>query len=177
MTRLGFCTDLCEKLEFATHRSASAESVEIVVPDRDYAGELGVELLTDGPWGTLQLAAFHDVSGTHKGFELEADYARGWRNQRVYIEPSVGLSYKSAALNDYYWGVKPGEIGSNLPGYEAGSGVNAFARLQFSYQINRSWTFSFVGDVERLNDEAANSPIVDDDYIFGYFAGFGYRFR
>jgi outer membrane protein len=149
----------------------------IVVPDRDYAGELGVEMLTDGRWGTLQLAAFHDVTGTHEGYELEADYSYGWRKQRYYVEPALGLSYKSEALNDYYWGTRPGETNAEAAGYEAGAGVNVFARLQFSYQLNRNWTFSFVGDVERLNDEAANSPIVDDQYIVGYFAGFGFRFR
>ena len=42
-----------------------AESVDFKVPDRDYAVELGMELLTDGAWGRLQASAFHDVSNTH----------------------------------------------------------------------------------------------------------------
>lgn len=155
----------------------SVETDKITVPDRDYAGELGLELLTDGRWGQLQLSAFHDVSGTHEGYELEANYGYGWRKQRFYLEPSFGLSYKSAALNDYYWGVRADESNSVLPAYEAGPGINGFARLKFSYQVSRNWTFSFVGEVERLNDEAANSPIVEEQAIFGYFAGFGYRFH
>ena len=100
---------------------AELEPTKITVPDRDYAGELGLELLTDGRWGRLQLAAFHDVSGTHDGYEIAADYGYGWRRQRFYVEPSVGLSYKSAALNDYYWGVSAEEANGALPRYEAGS--------------------------------------------------------
>jgi outer membrane protein len=128
--------------------------VELTIPDRDYAAELGLELLADGRWGLLQLTAHHDVSGTHEGYEVEFDY-----------------------LNNYYWGVRADEANVALPEYTAGSGVNAFARLQFSYQMSRNWNFSFVGEVERMNDEAAASPIVKEQNVFGYFAGFGYRFK
>jgi outer membrane scaffolding protein for murein synthesis (MipA/OmpV family) len=31
-------------------------------------------------------------------------------------------------------------------------------------------------EYERLNDEAAASPVVVDQGVLGYFAGFGYRF-
>jgi hypothetical protein len=37
------------------------EPIEVVVPDRDYAIELGVESLIDGDWGSATLRAFHDV--------------------------------------------------------------------------------------------------------------------
>ena len=72
--------------------------VELEVPDRDYAIELGAELLADGSWGRLQLAAFGDVSGTHDGFEAFADYSIGFRQQRWYVEPSLSLSYKSEKI-------------------------------------------------------------------------------
>lgn len=154
-----------------------AQAVEFTVPDRDYAIELGVELLTDGSWGQLQLTAFHDVSGTHDGYELYADYGYGWRSQRWYFEPSFGLSYKSAALNDYYWGVRADEVSVVVPPYQADAGVNTHARLMMSYQLSRRWNFSLITEYERLNDEAAASPLVDDEQVFGYFAGFGFSFR
>jgi len=153
-----------------------SQAAELTIPDRDYAVELGLELLADGRWGQLQLTAFHDVSGTHDGYEIHFDYGYGWRNQRWYIEPSFGLSYKSEDLNNYYWGVRPDESSDALPGYQAGSGVNAHARLALRYQINRRWAFALVGEFENLNDEAAASPIVADRDVLGYFAGFGYRF-
>lgn len=154
-----------------------AEAIEFDVPDRDYAIELGVELLTDGDWGQLQATAFHDVSGTHEGYEVHANYSYGWRNQRFYLEPSIGASYKSAALNDYYWGVSPGEADVVVLPYEADAGTNVHARLTFGYQINRNWSFSLVTEYERINDEAAASPIVEDRDVIGYFAGFSFRLR
>ncbi|MDH3336669.1 MAG: MipA/OmpV family protein [Gammaproteobacteria bacterium] len=152
------------------------DAVEFTVPDRDYAVELGIELLTDGAWGKLQLGAFHDVSSTHDGYEVFLDYGYGWRNQRWYVEPSIGASFKSAALNNYYWGVQEDEVSVALPPYQAGSGINTHARLLLSYQLSRHWTFSLVTEYERLNDDAADSPLVTENGVFGYFAGFGFRF-
>ena len=154
-----------------------AVDTELKIPDRDYAAEMGVEFLTDGRWGFLQASAYHDVSGTHEGYEVDVEYGIGWRSQRWYLEPSLGLSYKSEDLNDYYWGVREAESNAALPAYDAASGVNYRGRLLLSYQITRSWSFSLAAEFERLNDEAAASPIVADRDVFGYFAGFGYRFR
>lgn len=153
-----------------------AEAVEFKVPDRDYAVELGVEMLADGAWGQLQLSAFHDISGTHEGFELYADYSFGWRNQRLYVEPSIGASYKSTDLNNYYWGVAEDEAGLVVAPYEADAGVNWHARLMVGYQLSRHWGVSLVAEYERLNDEAAASPLVEDRDVLGYFAGLAYRF-
>jgi hypothetical protein len=52
---------------------------EIIVPDRDYAAEAGVEFLSDGRWGFVQVNAFHDISGTHDGYEFDVDYGIGFR--------------------------------------------------------------------------------------------------
>ena len=153
-----------------------AEDVDFKPPDRDYAIELGVEVLTDGDWGSLQLSGFHDVSGTHEGFELYADYSYGWRKQRLYLEPSFGVSYKSEDMNNYYWGVAPDEAGLVAFPYEAEAGVNWHARLMLGYQVSRHWAVSLVAEYERLNDEAASSPIVDEQDVLGYFAGVAYRF-
>jgi outer membrane protein len=153
-----------------------SQPVEFKPPDRDYAIELGVEVLTDGNWGALQLTAFHDVSGTHGGYELYADYSYGWRSRRWYVEPSFGASYKSAELNDYYWGVTEEEAGVAVPPYEAGWGVNWHARFMVGYQLTRHWALSLVAEYERMNDEAAASPVVEDDNVLGYFAGLSYRF-
>ena len=145
-------------------------------PDRDYAVEIGIEILTDGRWGGLQLSAFHDASDTHHGFELYANYAYGWRRNRWYVEPSFGASYKSSELNNYYWGVTPAEAGGIVPPYEAGAGTNWHLRLAIGYQLNLLWSFSIAAEYERLNEEAAISPIVEEDQVTGFFAGMSRRF-
>jgi outer membrane protein len=149
---------------------------EIEIPDRDFAVELGVELLADGEWGSLQVTAFHDVSATHDGLELYADYGYAIYRQRWFYRPSLGISWKSGKLNDYYWGVREDEANSLFPAYEPGAGVNAHARLLAGFQINRNWAFIAVGEFERINSEAAASPIVEEQNVWGVFAGFKYEY-
>lgn len=152
-------------------------AVQVEVPDRDYAIEAGFEVLSDGPWGYLQMGAFHDVSGTHDGYELDLAYGIGWRSQRWYFDPSIGIAYKSEKLNDYYWGVRPNEANAAFPEYEAGAGVNVRGRLTASYFFSRSWSLTLSAQYERMNDEAAQSPIVEDPNVFGWFAGLQFRFQ
>ncbi len=153
-----------------------AEAVELTIPDRDTAIEAGFEILADGRWGFLQLSAFHDASGTHRGFEIDASYGVGFRSGNWYIEPAIGLAYKSEELNDYYWGVRPDESSVALPAYQADAGVNPRVRLRAAYHFSRDWSFALSAEYERINDEAAASPIVERENVLGYFAGFAYRF-
>jgi outer membrane scaffolding protein for murein synthesis (MipA/OmpV family) len=44
------------------------------------------------------------------------------------------------------------------------------------YQLSRNWGLSLVAEYERINDEAAASPIVKEREVLGYFAGMSYRF-
>jgi outer membrane protein len=148
----------------------------ITVPDRDYALELGVELLADGTWGYVQAAVHRDVSSTHDGYEVYANYGYDFRRQRWLLSPSFGLSWKSGNLNDYYWGIREDEANVLFPAYVAGSGLNHHARLSASYQLNSNWALVLVAEYERLSSEAAASPIVSENHVVGAFAGFQYGF-
>lgn len=149
---------------------------KIEVPDRDYAVEMGAEILADGNWGNLQVSAFWDVSDTHGGYELYADYLFSVIRQRWVFQPSVGASWKSDKLNDYYWGVRESEENSLFPAYQAGSGLNVHARFLASYQVTRHWAFVAVAEYERMNPDAAASPIVEERNVFGLFTGFRYEY-
>jgi outer membrane protein len=164
--------------QFISISNSVGETVEVEaeIPDRDYAVEAGFELLADGDWGFLQAGAFQDVSRTHKGSEVYAEYSHTFRRQRWFYEPSVGLSWKSQKLNNYYWGVTPEEATEAFPSYAADSGVNFFARFQLSYQLTRNWASVFVVEYERLNHETAHSPLVDENSVYGAFAGLKYNY-
>lgn len=150
--------------------------VELKVPKRDYAVELGFEMLMDGEWGQASLHAFHDVSGTHEGFEVSADYAYRFTRGRFSIAPSVGVAYKSAALSDYYWGVHADELSPTLFGYEVDAGIGWEAGLKTSYYLTKNARLAISANYERLQDSVADSPIVERPYVLGYFAGLAWQF-
>jgi outer membrane protein len=151
-------------------------SVEVNPPDRDYAIEAGVESLIDGDWGSAELRAFHDVSGTHGGYELSAHYSRRWTTGRLSITPTLGFAYKSAQMNDYYWGVHAHEASGALPEYHAGAGVNLEGGVVANYYLTRHLRFAVSVNYERLADEIAASPLAEDDYVMAYFSGFAWTF-
>jgi MipA family protein len=153
-----------------------SQPVELKVPDRDYAVELGLEMLLDGEWGDATLRAFHDVSATHEGYEISADYSYRWIRGRFSIAPSVGVSYKSAALSDYYWGVHADEVLPTLQGYQVEGGVGWEAGLRASYYFTKSMRLALSANYERLQDSVADSPIVAEPDVIGYFAGLAWQF-
>jgi len=153
-----------------------APPVKVEVPDRDYAIELGVESLLDGDWGAATLRAFHDVSGTHGGYELAAYYSRRFTWGRASFEPTLGVSFKSERLNDYYWGVSPGEASIALPAYRVGAGLNFEGGVAANYYLSRQLRLALSVNYERLSDEVAASPLSGDDYVLAYFSGLAWSF-
>lgn len=152
------------------------EALPLKPPKRSYAVELGFEALLDGEWGQASLHAFHDVSGTHDGFEISGEYSYRITRGRLSLSPSVGLTWKSAALSDYYWGVHEGEQSSTLAAYEARGGLGWEAGLRANYYLTRSLRLAVSANYERLQHSVAMSPLVGQDHVLGYFAGLGWQF-
>lgn len=150
--------------------------VEVVVPDRDYAIELGVESLIDGRWGGITLSAFHDVSDTHGGYELSAHYSWRWIAGRFSLSPTVGVSYKSEKLNDYYWGVQEDEANVALPEYHPRDGMGYEGGLVASYHFTRNLRFAVSFNYERLAEENAASPLAEEDHVTAWFSGLAWTF-
>ena len=150
--------------------------VKFKPPKRDYAIEAGFEMLMDGEWGMAALRAFHDVSGTHHGYELSADYGFRWVRGRWAVAPAVGVSYKSAKLSDYYWGVHSDEATFLLPEYEVDGGLGWEAGLRTSYYVTKSIRLALSANYERLQHSVSLSPLVEDKEVLGYFAGMAWQF-
>jgi outer membrane protein len=150
--------------------------IEVKPPKRDYAVEAGVEVLFDGGWGNASVRAFHDVSNTHEGYEISADYGYRLTRGRLSVAPTVGVAYKSASLNDYYWGVHADEANRARPEYHANGGVSWQAGLQANYYLTKSIRLAMAANYERLEDSVASSPLVEEPDVIGYFAGCAWTF-
>ena len=152
------------------------EALPLKPPKRSYAVEAGLEALFGGEWGQAALRAFHDVSGTHDGYEIAADYSYRITRGRLSLSPSIGLSWKNAALSDYYWGVHPDEASTTLNAYQARGGLGWQAGLRANYYLTKSVRIAVSANYESLQHSVAQSPLVRQDYVFGYFAGVGWQF-
>jgi outer membrane protein len=145
-------------------------------PDRDYAIEVGVETLFSGEWGQAALRAFHDVSGTHHGYEIAGDYSYRFGRGRFSFSPMLGLSWKSADLSNYYWGVHPDEATFTLRPYEVKAGLGWEVGVRANYYLTKTTRLALSANYEQLQHSVAQSPLVEEDHVLGYFAGVAWQF-
>jgi outer membrane protein len=156
--------------------SANDQVVAFKPPKRDYAIELGFETLFDGEWGAAAVHGFRDVSGTHDGFEVGANYSYRFTRGRFSLAPSVGVAYKSRKLNDYYWGVHADEASALITEYHADDGFGWEAGLRASHYLTKDLRLAMSVNYERLQDSVARSPLVRDDHVLGWYAGLAWTF-
>jgi MipA family protein len=152
------------------------EALPLRPPRRSYAIELGFETLFSGEWGQASLHGFHDVSNTHDGFEIGANYSYRITRGRLSLSPSLGLTWKSDQLSDYYWGVHAKESSETLKPYEARNGLSWETGLRANYYLTKSVRAALSANYEHLQHSVAMSPLVKRGYVAGYFAGLAWQF-
>lgn len=111
-----------------------------------------------------QLDALYEVTGEHDGFEVRAAISAPLSAGRGALVGSAGLTWKSAELVDYYYGV------AGL--YEADAALNPFVKLAYTRPLSKRWTFNAFAHYEYLGRAVADSPIVNDASVATAFAGF-----
>jgi outer membrane protein len=65
-------------------------------------------------------------------------------------------------MNDYYYGVRPGEATPDRPAYEAGAGANLEFGVQATYRLNANWQLLGGVSVVQMSSAIRNSPVVED---------------
>jgi len=153
-----------------------AEPEPLKPPRRDYAIELGFETLFDGDWGAASVRAFHDISNTHDGYEIGVTYDYRITRGRFSFSPSFGLAYKDRRMTDYYWGVHKEESSLTLQPYVADGGLSFEVGLKTNYYMTKNFRVAMALNYERLSDSVGRSPLVEQPYVFGYFAGLAWSF-
>jgi outer membrane protein len=122
------------------------------------------------------LSVRQDIAGLSHGTEVRAGYSYTVQAERWRLQPVALLSWRSADLNDYYYGVGALEQREDRPAYDAGDGWNATLALYGQYRIFSHWSLVGGAYVTRLSSQIRNSPVVDDDLQWGVMAGAAYDF-
>jgi outer membrane protein len=124
--------------------------------------DLALAWRADGPGGQWYAQFGHDVGRASRGSEL----ALGWHGRfdagRWALQPALGLTRRSARLNDHLFGVRPEEATVLRPAYKAGDGVDLWAALFATYAASERWRL-FGGMI--LNQPSAAvraSPLAED---------------
>lgn len=148
--------------------------------DSDYLAGMGnrnrtaeAGLTFSSRWGRWQFSsrAVSDVLGVHEGQEVDAGLSVQFGGPGVTVAPGVGVSWQSAPLVDYYYGVRTGEARPDRPAYDGSAATNQYARLLVRYRFARRWAVLALGKVTRLDDAIHDSPLVNRRHVgSGVFA-------
>jgi len=139
-------------------------TVQLRVAERHTTYLAGLEWMVYAGKFVGQLDALYEVTGRHQGAELRAAVARGFTLGRGELSASTGLTWKSAEIVDYYYGVE----GAYLPD----SALNPFVKLEYGLPLSDRWRFRVFAHYEQLDDQITESPLVSDDEVVTAFAGF-----
>ncbi len=138
--------------------------------------DLGVSYRIGGDWGAVYAEALHDVLGGSNGKELRVGYDYEWRSGRLSLRPQLSASLRDANLNDYYYGVRPGEATALRAAYQPGAGVNGQLALYGAYRLSARWRLLGGVSVTRWADGVRNSPIVQNRSQYAGMLGVAYDF-
>ena len=143
---------------------------------RQSSTDAGLSYLYRQPWGTLRAAVLKGLSSDQKGFEARVGYSQPMSSGRWTLTPDVSLSYRSAKLNDYYYGVRASEATPGRPAYSAGAGLNASVGLYASYQTSQNWRLLGGATATLLSGNIQESPVVSKRVLPAVYVGATYDF-
>ncbi|WP_346666089.1 MipA/OmpV family protein [uncultured Mailhella sp.] len=136
---------------------------------------LRYNLTTD--FGSLNLSASGDITGTTDGFMASASYAYPIHWGGLSVVPLAGVMFSSSDFNDYYYGISHSEARrSGFNYYSPDSSITPFVGVKAIYAFTDHWSVFASWNMTFLDDEIKDSPMVDRDtqHIFG--GGITYTF-
>jgi outer membrane protein len=114
-----------------------------------------------------QVSALYEFTGRHKGYEVRAALSRPLIQSKQSLVINAGLTWKSAATVDYFYGVP--DV------YSPGAALNPFVKLSYALPLSQRWTLTAFVHYEYLGAAIADSPIVTDREVVTAFAGLNFK--
>ena len=142
---------------------------------RDVGVDGGLSAEMGGAWGTAFIEVLRDVSQTSHGTEWRLGYRYATQYRNVRLRPYAILSWRDAALNDYYYGVRPEEATADRPAYAAGSGVSPQVGVFATYSLSERWSLIAGGSLRYWPAGVGASPVVDSRLQWQAMLGVGWN--
>jgi outer membrane protein len=148
--------------------------------DREWTLELGGSLSRILGEARITADVSADVLNEHKGHQVRLSYNYDFRGAAnildLLVTPSIGVTYRSRRLNDYYYGVRCDEAITGRPEYDVGDSTGLLTALRLNYRLNEQWSVMSMAAVQWLGSEITDSPIVEKHYMASILLGIMYRF-
>lgn len=144
---------------------------------RDTSVEGGLNVLYATDIGVFAANLYQDLGSASDGQSAQLSYIRNLVADRGWFVNGVtGLQWSSAKLNDYYFGVRPGEARPDRPEYRAGSSTGFQFGVNGAYRVTARGSILFGFNASVLGRAPADSPITETRLQTIVYTGFGWSF-
>jgi len=145
------------------------------VSERDWSIDAGVQVDWYAGDGThIRLDMFADALQRHGGFNSQLSITQLITERLGTLSLRAELTYKSADLVDYYYGVTRNE--SALYAYEGEHSIEPALGLAWHLPLNTHWRILGLYKHTWLGQGIKDSPLTNEKAIQTWFLGVGYRF-
>ncbi len=147
--------------------------------------DLGLRASLSGSFGTLSATGLHDATDTSSGMELKAGYSYTFTSDKLFVTPSVGVSWQNEDLTNYLWGTTAEQQAKMiekdrdviLPVFQPNTkALNFEAGVTAVYQLSDSVNMIAFSNATFLDKDISISPAIDKRYMLTFGLGVAYNF-
>lgn len=146
------------------------------VTDRYWAVNGGIRLHYYVFNSEFSIAGMTDISGVHKGQQLEFVYQYKWQWLTARFNTKLGVNWKSSDLVDYYYGVDARDTDQKDLFYEVNGGWQPHLSVNVRIPIDEHLMWLVNLGYRKLPDSLYRSPLIQSNHIKRVFFGVAYRY-
>lgn len=126
----------------------------------------------------LEVMLLTDILDRYDSWIVKTELGDEYKLGDFTLYPSVIIIYQSKKFVDYYYGVKESEVAtSGYSAYHPNGGFQLGAQTYVDYPINEDFSILLNLRVDKISNDAADSPLVDQDYIYSGLVSLIYTFE
>ncbi len=141
-----------------------------------WEGGLAFSAKTDKAY--LEIMLLTDIIDSYDSWILRTEVGYDFQIGKLSLYPSLIFMYQSSDFLNYYYGVKQSEVAtSNFAQYTPDDGILLGAQTYIKYPFTDKFSALINIRADRLSQEATDSPIVTEDYIYSGLVSLIYTFE
>jgi len=141
-----------------------------------WEGGLAFSAKTDKAY--IEIMALTDILDRYDSWTLRTEVGYDFEFGKLSLYPSLIFMYQSSDFLDYYYGVQQSEVStSNFAKYTPDNGILLGAQTYIKYPFTDKFSALINLRVDRLSQEATDSPLVTEDYIYSGLVSLIYTFE
>lgn len=141
-----------------------------------WEGGLAFSASKDDAW--VEVMALTDIIDRYNSLIIKTELGYDFIYKNISFYPSVVVTYQSSRFMNYYYGVKESEkIIGTRDTYLANHGLQLGVQTYIKYPLTKKLSTLINLKVDRISNEAVDSPIINQSYIYSGLASLIYTFE